>query len=80
MGRQNAPQSGGRFIFTLPTFWLCQNSYTKSLFFMGKSISTAIFHSYVELPEGNCRTLGGHDSELMYVHIFLLAMGSQLEL
>jgi len=35
------------------TLWLCQNSYGKSPFLMGKStISMAIFHSYVKLPEG----------------------------
>ena len=35
------------------TLWLCQNSYGKSPFWMGKStISMAIFNSYVSLPEG----------------------------
>ena len=35
------------------TLWLCQNSYGKSPFLMGKStISMAIFNSYVSLPEG----------------------------
>ena len=36
------------------TLWLCQNGYGKTLFLMVKStISMAIFHSYVKLPEGN---------------------------
>ena len=35
------------------TLWLCQNSYGKSQFLMGKStISMAVFNSYVSLPEG----------------------------
>ena len=35
------------------TLWLCQNSYGKSPFLMGKStISMVIFNSYVKLPEG----------------------------
>ena len=35
------------------TLWLCQNSYGKSPFLMGKlTISMAIFNSYVKLPEG----------------------------
>ena len=34
------------------TLWLCQNSYGKSPFFMGKlTISMAIFNSYIKLPE-----------------------------
>ena len=35
------------------TLWLCQNSYGKSPFFMGKfTISMVIFNGYVKLPEG----------------------------
>ena len=40
-------------VFQPPNLWLCQNSYGKSPFLMGKStISMAIFNSYVKLPEG----------------------------
>jgi hypothetical protein len=38
---------------TIDILWLCQNSYGKWPFLMGKStISMAIFNSYVKLPEG----------------------------
>ena len=41
------------FYFTLYTLWLCQNSFGKPPFSMGKStISMAIFHSYVDITRG----------------------------
>jgi len=52
------------------TLWLCQNSYGKSPFLMGKStISMAIFNSYVSLPEGSHLPISdGHRSTFLCIN------------